>query len=185
MTDLHALLPDFATERYAALLAGLETHRMGLSEVLTLDAAEIGRRTRLPLLDLQLFCRDVRQQLRQTTVPVPVPAPLPGPPGRISTLDERLDAVLGGGFAPGQLAEVVGESGVGKTQLLLSLLLAVQLPPPRGLGRRALYVATEAPLATARLAQMVRAHALGPSAAPFLARIATIKRPTSRPRTTS
>lgn len=49
-------------------------------------------------------------------------------------------------------------SGAGKTQLLLTLLLAAQLPPPLGLSRSALYISTEAPLATSRLSQLLRAH---------------------------
>ncbi|OAA59255.1 DNA repair protein rhp57 [Cordyceps fumosorosea ARSEF 2679] len=75
----------------------------------------------------------------------------------ISTLDETLDAALGGGVPVGYVTEFAGESGTGKTQFLLSLCLAVQLPPPRGLGRQALYVSTEAALATRRLAQMLPA----------------------------
>ncbi|CAK7217423.1 DNA repair protein rhp57 [Sporothrix bragantina] len=200
MSDLHALLPDFpAVDKYAALLAGLETHRVSLSELLTLDAAEVGKRTRLPLLDLQRFCEEVRAQLAKVPArpvrpsrgrrPPPIEtadgvagekegeegekgddgsqkeddnAPrnkTPIAPGnRISTLDPSLDSALAGGFPTEVLAEVVGESGVGKTQLLLSLLLAVQLPPPRGLGRKALYIASEAPLATSRLTQIMASH---------------------------
>ncbi|CAK7198911.1 DNA repair protein rhp57 [Sporothrix eucalyptigena] len=192
MSDLHTLLPDFpAVDKYAALLAGLETHRVSLSELLTLDAAEVGKRTRLPLLDLQRLCEEVRAQLAQVPARPVRPArrrptaaekgegdeeaskeeedeskETKGPPlkesptvgNRISTLDLTLDAALAGGFPTGVLSEVVGESGVGKTQLLLSLLLAVQLPPPHGLGRKALYIASEAPLATGRLTQIMDRH---------------------------
>jgi len=50
-------------------------------------------------------------------------------------------------------------SGVGKTQLLLTLLLAVQLPPAQGgLSRSAIYISTEAPLQTSRLSQMLSSH---------------------------
>ncbi|TQW00582.1 DNA repair protein rhp57 [Cordyceps javanica] len=73
----------------------------------------------------------------------------------ISTLDDTLDAALGGGVPVGYVTEFAGESGAGKTQFLLSLCLAVQLPAPRGLGRQALYVSTEAALATRRLSQML------------------------------
>ncbi|KAM0741516.1 hypothetical protein ACQRIT_004373 [Beauveria bassiana] len=73
----------------------------------------------------------------------------------ISTLDDTLDAALGGGVPVGYITEFAGESGAGKTQFLLSLCLAVQLPAPRGLGRQALYVSTEAALATRRLSQML------------------------------
>ncbi|KAM3515723.1 hypothetical protein MY11210_000701 [Beauveria gryllotalpidicola] len=75
----------------------------------------------------------------------------------ISTLDDTLDAALGGGVPVGYITEFAGESGAGKTQFLLSLCLAVQLPAPRGLGRQALYVSTEAALATRRLSQMLAA----------------------------
>lgn len=73
----------------------------------------------------------------------------------ISTLDPILDASLGGGIPTGTITEIAGEAGAGKTQFLLSLLLAVQLPPPHGTGRRALYISTEAPLSTRRLTQML------------------------------
>lgn len=78
----------------------------------------------------------------------------------ISTLDPILDASLGGGIPTGTITEIAGEAGAGKTQFLLSLLLAVQLPPPHGTGRRALYISTEAPLSTRRLTQMLTNHPL-------------------------
>ncbi len=46
-------------------------------------------------------------------------------------------------------------SGVGKTQLLLTVLLSSQLPYPSGLGRSSIYISTEHPLPTTRLAQML------------------------------
>lgn len=49
-------------------------------------------------------------------------------------------------------------SGTGKTQLLLHLLLSVQLPPPIGLSKKALYVSTEADLPTHRLSQLLAEH---------------------------
>ena len=48
------------------------------------------------------------------------------------------------------------QSGAGKTQLLLSLLLSAQLPPPHGLGRPTLYISTEHALPTHRLSQILR-----------------------------
>ncbi|KAI1497029.1 DNA repair protein RAD57 [Biscogniauxia marginata] len=76
----------------------------------------------------------------------------------ISTLDAPLDTALGGGVPTGYVTEIVGESGAGKTQFLLTLLLSVQLPPPHGLGRPALYISTEAPLSTRRLSQILSNH---------------------------
>lgn len=49
-------------------------------------------------------------------------------------------------------------SGSGKTQFLLSLCLAVQLPRPQGLQRRAIYISTEHPLSTPRLSQLLESH---------------------------
>lgn len=49
-------------------------------------------------------------------------------------------------------------SGSGKTQFLLSLCLAVQLPKPQGLRRRAIYISTEHPLSTSRLSQLLECH---------------------------
>lgn len=50
------------------------------------------------------------------------------------------------------------DSAVGKTQLLLTLLLSVQLPNPVGLSKSALYISTEAQLQTTRLAQVLNNH---------------------------
>ena len=49
-------------------------------------------------------------------------------------------------------------SGSGKTQFLLSLLLSAQLSSPKGLGKRAIYISTEAPLTTPRLSQYLKFH---------------------------
>ena len=49
-------------------------------------------------------------------------------------------------------------SGVGKTQFVLSLLLSAQLPAPVGLGRNVMYISTEGRLNTTRLMQILRTH---------------------------
>ncbi|OQD89553.1 hypothetical protein PENANT_c002G05745 [Penicillium antarcticum] len=76
----------------------------------------------------------------------------------ISTLDPAMDDLLGGGIPTGYMIEITGESGSGKTQFLMSLCLAVQLPKPYGLRRRALYISTEHPLSTPRLFQLIECH---------------------------
>lgn len=69
-------------------------------------------------------------------------------------------------------------SGSGKTQFLLSLLLAVQLGKPKGLDKRAIYISTEHPLATGRLSQLLEYHphlsSLPADQAPSLANILSI-----------
>jgi DNA repair protein RAD57 len=71
-------------------------------------------------------------------------------------------------------------SGAGKTQLLLTLLLAVQLPPPLGLSKTAVYISTEAVLSTTRLAQLLSHPALervSPDERPSLANVLAIQTP--------
>ena len=103
----------------------------------------------------------------------------------ISTLDSALDSALGSGIPTGYITEITGErydlhplasltrsslflrlkhltsfSGAGKTQLLLTLLLSAQLPPPHGLSRPTIYISTEAPLPTSRLQQLLTQNPL-------------------------
>ncbi|KAG7285184.1 hypothetical protein NEMBOFW57_009805 [Staphylotrichum longicolle] len=211
MTDLLRVLPHFPVGQFARLIRVLEHHDISTSDLLTLEAADIAKRTHQPLPDVTRFCRAVLDALH-TDLGVSPPPPRPTPrqppsesgaeagpepevPSRspkapeapdeinppqaastsalkdtaaslaaqwqtISTLDPSLDEALGGGIPAGYVTEITGESGAGKTQFLLSLLLAVQLPPPHGLGRPALYISTEAPLSTRRLAQMLAANPL-------------------------
>lgn len=140
--------------------------------------ADLGKRTQLPLLDLKRLCNAILASLHSdlgvaakdeepsATKQGPVPnntlrhhlSTLESRWSIISTLDPVLDASLNGGIPTGYITEVSGEAGAGKTQLLLSLLLAVQLPPPHGTGRNALYISTEAPLQTRRLTQMLASN---------------------------
>ncbi|SPQ27568.1 9a5af240-87a0-446f-9d5e-da31b4d12c8f [Thermothielavioides terrestris] len=221
MTDLLSVLPHFPVGQFARLIPALEKHGISTSDLLTLEAADIGKRTHLPLLDVRRLSGAVLDALH-ADLGVATPAPgarsqqqraksasesEAGPesddpaghgdraapehaeaPGAasagstsstsstsalkntaaslaaqwqtISTLDPELDRALGGGIPAGYVTEITGESGAGKTQFLLTLLLSVQLPPPHGLGRPALYISTEAPLSTRRLAQMLSANPL-------------------------
>lgn len=61
-------------------------------------------------------------------------------------------------------------SAAGKTQFLLTLLLSAQLPPPLGLSRSSVYISTEAPLSTTRLAQLLESH-------PHLSQLSVTERP--------
>ncbi|KAI1754765.1 DNA repair protein RAD57 [Xylaria castorea] len=188
MTDLSQVLPDFPVAQYARLLPAIEKSRLTVTDLLTLEVPDIGKRTQLPLLDIKRLCNAVlaalhadlgvsgaaadegggKQKqntaqpekhsgigmkdgfLRQTGTEL-----LARPWRTISTLDASLDAALGGGVPTGYITEITGESGAGKTQFLLTLLLSAQLPPPHGLGRPALYISTEAALSTKRLSQIL------------------------------
>ncbi|KAI3399160.1 hypothetical protein diail_7529 [Diaporthe ilicicola] len=174
MTDLARILPHFPASQYANLIPSLERHQVTTSELLTLEAADIGKRTQLPLLDVKRLCSDVLAALHadlgvgdgqpdatsQTRNDDGSEAQDEAPQrprwSKISTLDPAIDNLLGGGIPTGQITELTGEAGAGKTQFLLTLLLAVQLPPPHGTGRNALYISTEASLSTRRLTQVLK-----------------------------
>ena len=169
MTDLLRILPHFPVGQYASLIPTLEKHAVTTSDLLTLDAADIGKRTRLSLLDIKRLADAVANALHvdlgvfTTSNPPPTllkhtAASLASQWQTISTLDAAFDKALGGGIPAGYVTEITGESGAGKTQFLLTLLLAVQLPPPHGLAKSALYISTEAPLSTRRLAQILNAN---------------------------
>lgn len=179
MTDLARILPSFPAAPFAALLATIEQHALTTTDLLALHPADIAKQTRLSLLDLKRLIAAVQASLSDDLVPEKLligsspPAPPPdsatagtvAAPTRdassaavISTLDHGLDAALGGGVPVGCVTEFAGESGAGKTQLLLSLCLAVQLPAPRGPGKQAVYISTESGLATQRLKQMMASN---------------------------
>lgn len=66
-----------------------------------------------------------------------------------------LDRLLGGGIPCESITEIVAESGTGKTQLSLQLLLAVQLPATNGgLSASSLYLHSEFPFPSRRLHQL-------------------------------
>ncbi|KAH0523413.1 hypothetical protein TsFJ059_008421 [Trichoderma semiorbis] len=179
MTDLLHILPSFPLSAFAALTPTIERHALTTTDLLTTHPADLAKRTQLPIIDLRRFLAAIQASLsddlassRPLAPPPSSPPPSsteekqPQPPTLttsdefISTLDDGLDEALGGGVPVGHITEFTGESGVGKTQFLLSLCLAVQLPAPRGLGKQALYISTESGLATRRLAQMLEGNTI-------------------------
>lgn len=178
MTDLLRILPSFPVAPFGALIPTIERHALTTTDLLVLHPADIAKQTNLPILDLRRFiavikaslCNDlvVTRPLVSPEVPAPTSS-LESPPSPdsasgsrpvvidefISTLDADLDSALGGGIPLGCITEFAGESGAGKTQFLLALCLAVQLAPPHGLAKQALYISTESGLATRRLTQML------------------------------
>ncbi|KAI9158389.1 DNA repair protein rhp57 [Paramyrothecium foliicola] len=163
MTDLLRILPSFPVTRFAALLPAIEQHALTTTDLLALHPADIAKQTGLPILDLKRLVAAIQASLSDDLKPEYLDLSDPSasqPCPTISTLDPDLDAALGGGVPVGCITEFAGESGAGKTQFLLSLCLAVQLPAPRGLGKQALYISTESGLATKRLAQMLAANSM-------------------------
>ncbi|KAL5630476.1 hypothetical protein BROUX41_000348 [Berkeleyomyces rouxiae] len=176
MSDLSSVLPSFPTTSFTKTLHALDHHSVTTAELLSRDATALATAIAQPVLDVRRLAAAV---LAATHASLRTPrrsslaglthgelsagsgsGPGPGPAAcrLISTLDDDLDAALGGGVPVGRVTEIAGQSGAGKTQMLLSLLLAVQMAAPRGRGLGALYISTEAPLATGRLAQMLATH---------------------------
>ncbi|KAL8844077.1 MAG: hypothetical protein Q9176_001483 [Flavoplaca citrina] len=203
MTDLLHSLPNFPTKQYTHLLPSLERNLITTTDLLTLDPLEIAKRAHLPLLDIRRLANHVLASLQSQLGVNDWPEALRNyedsskledasslkrsgntvsePWNVIGTLDPLLDAALGGGIPTAYITEVTGESGAGKTQFLLSLLLTAQLPPPAGLSRPTVYISTEHPLPTSRLAQLLRDNphlaSLPASSKPTLNRIFSIQTP--------
>ncbi|KAF4544487.1 DNA repair protein [Lasiodiplodia theobromae] len=194
MSDLHHVLPDgFPAHHFSHLLPSLDRHRVTTTDILTLDAVDLAKRAQVPVAELRKLQQAIVSALHaELGVADSVEAADAGNNAvadgwhaaewrTISTLDDSLDAELGGGIPAGYLTEITGESGAGKTQFLLTLLLSAQLPAPHGFSKSALYISTEAPLATTRLAQLLNQHprltSLPPSSKPSLSRILSIQTP--------
>ncbi|KAJ5166808.1 uncharacterized protein N7482_005589 [Penicillium canariense] len=184
--DLLAVLPDFATRSYAHILPPLERSKITTVDLITLDTLEVAKRAHVPPADVRRLSAQIIEALHadlgfeknrtdigtfsedepSSSINLDTIAVKPGPATKlqgsrwnmISTLDPAMDALLGGGIPTGYVTEVTGESGSGKTQFLLSLLLAAQLAERNGLQQCALYISTEHPLATNRLSQLLECH---------------------------
>jgi DNA repair protein RAD57 len=194
MTDLQLVLADFDVRPFSHVLPSLDKALVTTADLLTLDVAQLAKRAQLPVPELRKLLDALVPALHtdaglthsthstgSTHSTDGLTNPLTRPWACISTLDDALDAALGGGLPARYLTEITGESGAGKTQFLLTLLLAAQLPPPRGLARSAIYISTEAVLSTTRLAQLLSSHpvlsALPAADKPSLSRILSIQTP--------
>ncbi|QDS76813.1 hypothetical protein FKW77_002653 [Venturia effusa] len=197
MTDLLIVLPDFETAKYSHLIPSLDKAHITTCDLLTLDAAHVAKRAQLPPAEVARLAEAVLQALRNdvdgfTSEHPKATRQEPKNASKnaqlalrewrtISTLDDKLDLALGGGIPTGYMTEITGESGAGKTQFLLTLLLAAQLPKPYGLSRSALYISTEAALSTNRLSQLLLTNpilsSLPADEQPHLNRILSIQTP--------
>jgi DNA repair protein RAD57 len=192
MSDILQLLPNIDTEPFEKVLERLERANISSNDLMTLGAVDVARRadvsidqvreltaTLITQLHAQLGFDALENAHEKEEYSSAKPAEKDSAWSHISTLDDGLDAALGGGFPAGQVCEITGESAAGKTQLLLTLLLAVQLAPPLGLGKSALYLSTEAPLSTTRLNQISTRHpylsSLPDSEKPSLSRVQSTK----------
>ena len=133
MTDLLHILPDFPTNGYTHLIPSLEKNFVTTTDLLTLDAVEIAKRARLPVLDLRRLANHIISLLHGqlgleahiSSGSGPEDAHAEGSkteatlPKRgqdlshrwqtISTLDSTVDDALGGGIPTRYITEITGE----------------------------------------------------------------------------
>jgi hypothetical protein len=122
MTDLLQVLPDFDSSPYSHLLPKLEKVLVSVNDLLTLEPAQVAKHAQLPAGELKKLRDDIVGELHRHLgfggeerpghrIPaVPGDACEPESGWRcISTLDEKLDAALGGGIPAGHLVEITGE----------------------------------------------------------------------------
>jgi DNA repair protein RAD57 len=116
MSNLLAVLPDFDLSPYSHIIPSIERACIAVVDLLTLDAVHIAKRAQVPPGEVKRLTDALISALHRdasaatyardaaTTTPTTTTGPDP-----ISTLDDGLDAALGGGLFPGHLIEVVGE----------------------------------------------------------------------------
>lgn len=76
---------------------------------------------------------------------------------RLTTGSKALDALLGGGIESQAILELIGEYGVGKTQICLTVCVTVQQPHERGgLDGGVLYIDTEGTFRPERIIQIAQ-----------------------------
>lgn len=119
MTDLLQVLPDFETRPFSHLLPSLDKALITTNDLLTLEAQDVAKRAQLPAGELRKLVDAVVPALHQqlgfggeSAAENAFTAALGNPAESwkcISTLEDRLDAALGGGIPPGYLVEVTGE----------------------------------------------------------------------------
>ena len=151
------------------VVQALDNTGLQVVDLLTLDVFEIHRRTQLSVIDVQNLVRDVITALTGTIEEecTKTAEERNAELEFLTTGDETIDQLLGGGIPTGALTEVTGErlkyrypevtdkSGLGKSQLCLQLCIHVQLPRAfGGFEAGAIYIGTESSLATPRLHQI-------------------------------
>ena len=135
MADLLQILPEFDIESYSYLLTTLDRHQIITSDLLTLEASELAKRAKLPLPQLRNLLDEIIKQLHRSSGVLEVidnndnkddieeEGEVPKVPDKkelvrrwaqtqsnlISTLDEKFDEALAGGFPTGYVSEVTGE----------------------------------------------------------------------------
>jgi DNA repair protein RAD57 len=111
MTNLLAVLPELDIQPYSHILPSLEKALISAADLLTLDAVDIAKRAQVPPGEVKKLASALIDGLHASTITTPYDAAQVRDQAKptISTLDDGLDALLGGGILPGTIIEFVGE----------------------------------------------------------------------------
>ena len=118
MTNLLLVLPDFDVKPYAHILPSLEKALVSCTDLLTLDAFDVAKRSQVPPAEVRKLAEAVLESLHAGIIDSDQreSEDVEGPTKRrtlqsvvISTLDDQLDSALDGGIYSGYLTEIVGE----------------------------------------------------------------------------
>lgn len=158
--DLYDELPRsnlLHQEEFSALLEASRQFQVSVLEFLTVGARELARLLQRSINEIvqfqELLSAEFEKQLLESK---PKPVNEFGGPRHFTSADVGIDKALGGGVYTHGITEIYGESSTGKTQLLMQLSLAVQLPKSMGgLEGKCVYITTEGDLPTQRLHEMI------------------------------
>lgn len=123
MTNLLLVLPDFDVHPYTHILPSLERALVTTADLISLDALDVAKRAQVPPGEVKKLASALLAALHSDAASSQSSLVKSGSAwsglesGKdlidrwtaISTLDDVLDAALGGGIARGHLTEVVGE----------------------------------------------------------------------------
>ena len=138
MTNLLTVLPEVRFQSFAHILPSLERSLITTADLLTLEPLDLAKRASVPPGEVKKLCdallealhsdidgpnvkgRDISIQTREERDEVQNGLAFTRVGSAISTLDNKLDATIGGGIASGYLTEIVGERWVELTSHLQS-----------------------------------------------------------------
>lgn len=146
--------------RISHLEATIESHGLSSFDLLALcripeqeATNKLSHRLSISKSETRIILRELRDDLIQNDFSK---RNLNGPSKKISTGLKALDVALSGGIELGEITEVFGPSGSGKSQFLLQVALQSQVQQFKlKESRGCIYISTEAAIETRRLSEMV------------------------------
>lgn len=122
MTNILTVLPHFDVSNHSHILPSLEKAQITTPDLLSLDALQVAKRAHVPPAEVKKLADALLEALHADLSPPPPSSSRDNGDYRtqsgsdlieraiiISTLDDGMNAALGGGIAHGHLTEIVGE----------------------------------------------------------------------------